>query len=151
MLGDDICPSNVTTARESIVGDGMAMCDMGQMNPIAKQYGVFLDLVFINFPGMFNVAQADDPILRLDQYRPAFVLTCDVQYFRYTSMSKRISRFNFKKADIDAMISHLFVVNRPGVFLINDIETCVGQFYDVIDKCFDLYVPKFVAGAAVQM
>jgi hypothetical protein len=61
-------------------------------------------------------------------------------------MSKCISRFEFKKADIDAMISHLSVVNRPDVFLFNDIETCVGQIYHVIVKFFDLYVPKFVAG-----
>jgi hypothetical protein len=46
-------------------------------------------------------------------------------------------------ADIDAMISHLTVVNCPGVFLVNGIETCVGQFYDIINKCFDLYITKF--------
>jgi hypothetical protein len=37
------------------------------------------------------------------------------------------------------------VVNWPDVFLVN-IETCVGQFYDVIDECFDLYVSKLVTG-----
>jgi hypothetical protein len=61
-------------------------------------------------------------------------------------MGKRISRFDFKRANIDAMISHLAVVNWPDVFLVNDIETFVGQFYYVIDECFDLYVLKFVAG-----
>jgi hypothetical protein len=81
MLGDDKCPSNVTTARESVVVDGMTTCDMGQMNPIANQYGVFLDFVFFNFPGMLHVAQAGDPILTLDQHHPAFVLTCDAQFF----------------------------------------------------------------------
>jgi hypothetical protein len=42
---------------------------------------------------------------------------------------------------LDAMISHLIVVNCPGVFLVNGIETCVGQFYDE--------VPKFVAGGSL--
>jgi hypothetical protein len=45
------------------VVDGMATCDMGQVNPIANQNGVFLDVVFFNFPGMLHVAQAGDPIL----------------------------------------------------------------------------------------
>jgi hypothetical protein len=44
------------------------------------------------------------------------------------------------------MIGHLTVVNWPDV---NDIETCVSQFYDVFDECFDLYVPKFIAGGPV--
>jgi hypothetical protein len=61
-------------------------------------------------------------------------------------MSKPIKRFDFKMVDIDAMISHLTVVNWPDVFLVNEIKACVGQFYDVIEECFDLYVPKFVFG-----
>jgi hypothetical protein len=61
-------------------------------------------------------------------------------------MSKPISWNYLKKADIDAMISHFTVVNWPEIFFINDIGTCVGQFYDVIDKCFDLYLSTFVAG-----
>jgi hypothetical protein len=81
-------------ARESIVVDGMATCDMGQVNPIVNQYGVFLDLVFFNFPGMFHVAQAGAPVLRLNRNHRAFVLTCNVQFLRYISMSKRISRFD---------------------------------------------------------
>jgi hypothetical protein len=116
------------------------------LNPIVNQYDVFLDLVFDNFLGMLHVAPAGDSILRLNRHYPAFVLTYDVQYLRYIFMSRCISRFDFKRADIDAMISHHTVVNWPDVFLVNDIETCVGQLYDVIDKCFDLYVPEFFIG-----
>jgi hypothetical protein len=53
-------------------------------------------------------------------------------------MSECINRFDFKRSDIDAMVSHLTVVNCPGVFIVNGIETCVGQFYDEVSK--------FVAG-----
>jgi hypothetical protein len=65
----------------SIVVDSMATYDMGQLNPIANQYGVFLNLVFFNFPEILHVAQVGDPILRLDQHHPAFDLTCDVKNF----------------------------------------------------------------------
>jgi hypothetical protein len=67
---------------------------------------------------------------------------------RNTSISKRISQFDFKRAGIVAMISYVTVVNWPDVFLVNDIETFVGQFNDVIDQCCDLYVPKFVGGGS---
>jgi hypothetical protein len=120
------------------VVDGIATCNMGQMNPIANQNGVFLDVVFFNFTGMLHVAQAGDPILSLDRHHPAFVLTCNAQYLRYTSKSKCITRSDFKRADIDAMIMHLTIVHWYDIFLVNDIETCVGQFYDVLDECFDL-------------
>jgi hypothetical protein len=47
---DELCPSNVTSAREFIVGDGMANSDLFQVNPIPNQYGVYLYLVYCNFP-----------------------------------------------------------------------------------------------------
>ena len=147
---DVLCPSNVTSVRETMVVDGMATCDMGQVNPIANQYGVYLDLVFCNFPGMLQVAVSDDPILKLDRHHPAFVLTCDVQYLKCTTMSKRISRFNFKKADVDAMINNLSRVDWSNMFLVNDIEACVTNFYDTMNNCFDMYVPKFVAGGPIS-
>jgi hypothetical protein len=34
------------STRESMMFDGMAMCDMGQVNPIANINCVFLDLLF---------------------------------------------------------------------------------------------------------
>jgi Reverse transcriptase (RNA-dependent DNA polymerase) len=141
-----LLPSNVTSAREAMVVDGMATSDMGQVNPFANQYGVFLDLVFYNFPGMLQVALSDDPILKLDRHHPAFVLTCEVQYLKYTTMSKRISRFDFKKADVDAMTEYLSHINWSDLFAVNDIDTCVAKFYDAMNGCFELYVPKFVAG-----
>jgi hypothetical protein len=45
---DALCPSNVTSARESMIVDGTADCDMGQVNSIPNQYGVYLDLIFLN-------------------------------------------------------------------------------------------------------
>jgi hypothetical protein len=49
---DALCPSSVTSARDSIIVDGMADCDMGQVNSIPNQYGVYLDLIFFNNPFM---------------------------------------------------------------------------------------------------
>jgi Reverse transcriptase (RNA-dependent DNA polymerase) len=145
---DELCPSNVTAVREAMVVDGMAACDMCQVNSIANQNGVFLDLVFCNSPGMLQVALSDDPVLKLDRHHPAFVLTCEVQYLKYTTMSKRISRFNFKKADVDAMTEYLSHVSWSNLFLVNDIDACVANFYDVMNGCFELHVPKFIAGGS---
>jgi hypothetical protein len=148
MRDGNFLPSNVTTRRESIIIDGMAACDMGQVNPHANQYGVFLDLVFFNNPDMLQVSVSDCPLLSLDRHHPAFVLTCDVQYLKYSSMSKRISRFDFKKANAEAMIESLSHVDWLNLFAVNDIDMCVAKFYDLMNECFELHVPKFVAGGS---
>jgi hypothetical protein len=71
----------VTSARESIVVDGMAACDVGQVNSIPNRYGVYLDLIFFNNPSMLPKRRnAETPLLELDRPHPAFVLTCDIEY-----------------------------------------------------------------------
>jgi hypothetical protein len=69
-----LCPSNVTSAREFIVVDGMANNDLFQLNPIPNQYGVYLDLVYCNFPKMVGVGVAESSLLRLDRHLPALIL-----------------------------------------------------------------------------
>jgi hypothetical protein len=83
---------------------GVNDCDMGQVNSIPNQYGVYLDLIFFNNPPILRVSEAETPMLKLDRHHPAFVLTCDIEYLKYVSMCKRVSRFDFGKADVDGMI-----------------------------------------------
>jgi hypothetical protein len=71
---DALCPSNVTAARESIIFDGMTICDMGQINSIPHQYGVYLDLILFNNPSMLQVSEAKTPLLKLNRHHPVFVL-----------------------------------------------------------------------------
>jgi hypothetical protein len=52
-----LCPSNVTATRESIIVDGMANCDMGQVTSIPNQYVVYLDLIFFNNPSMSGLPE----------------------------------------------------------------------------------------------
>jgi hypothetical protein len=93
-----------------------------------------------------QVALSDDPILKLDRHHLAFVLTCNISYLKYTTMSRRISRFNFKKADADAMIEYFSHVRWTDLFPDNDLDAYVANFYDVVNGCFELFVPKLVAG-----
>jgi hypothetical protein len=43
----------------------MANNDLLQVNPIPNQYGVYLDLVFCNFPKKGGVCVAKKPLLRI--------------------------------------------------------------------------------------
>ncbi len=141
----DLCSSNVNSLRETLIVDGMSTCDLGQINNFPNQYGVFLDLVYSNSPDLVNITLTDEPLLKLDRHHPAFILTCEVQNLKYTAPSNRIDRFDFKRAKIDRIVEHLGQILWPSLFLDNDIETCVSLFYEVIDECFNLYVPKITS------
>jgi hypothetical protein len=104
-------PSNVRAARESTNVDGMADCDMGEVNFIPNQYDVYLDLIFFNNPSMLRVSEAETSLLKLDRHHLAFLLTCNIEYLGYVSMCRRVSRFDFCKPDVDKMILQLSAVD----------------------------------------
>jgi hypothetical protein len=79
----------------------MADCDMGPVNFIPNQYGVYLDLNFFNNPSMLRVSEAETLLLKLDRNYPAFVLTCDIENLKYVSMCRHVSRFDFGKANVE--------------------------------------------------
>jgi hypothetical protein len=64
-----LCPSNVTSVKEFIVVDEISNNDLLQVNLIPNQYGVYLDLVYCNFPEMVGVGVAERSLLRLGMYR----------------------------------------------------------------------------------
>jgi hypothetical protein len=47
-----------------MIVDGMADSDMGQVNSIPNQYGVYLDLIFFNSPLMLGVSEAKTLLLK---------------------------------------------------------------------------------------
>jgi hypothetical protein len=81
MRGDDLYPSNVMNALESIVVNGMGHDMTGESNsePIWR---FFRSCIFLGCYTLLRPARRGDPILRLDRHHPAFVLTWDVQYLR---------------------------------------------------------------------
>jgi hypothetical protein len=134
----------MTSAKESIIVDGMTDYDMGQVNVILNQYGVYLDLIFFNNPSMLRVSKAETPVLIIDWHHPAFVLTYDIEYFKYVSMCKHFSHFYFGKADVDGMIFQLSAVDWSDLLEGDCVDECVQKFYDAIYECFELYVPKYI-------
>jgi hypothetical protein len=60
---------------------------------------------------MLRVSEAKTPLLKSDRHYPAFVLTCDIEYLKYVSMCKRVSRFDFGKADVGRIILQLSAVD----------------------------------------
>jgi hypothetical protein len=70
--------------------------------------------MYRNFPEMVGVGVAERPLLRLDRYHPAFILlTCKISYLKYISLGRRVKRFDFGRADLDAW--NLCTIGRCGL------------------------------------
>jgi hypothetical protein len=82
---------------------------------------------------MLRVSEAKTPLLKLDRHHLAFVLACEIEYLKYMSMCKHVSRFDFGKADVDEIILQLSAVDRSGLVRSDCADECV-QSYDVIPK-----------------
>jgi hypothetical protein len=93
---------------------------------------------------MLRVSGAETPLVKLDRHHLAFVLTCEIEYLKYVSMCKRVSRFDFSKADVDGMILQLSAVDWSDLLRGDCVDACVQKFYDAIYECFELYVPKYI-------
>jgi hypothetical protein len=84
------------------------------VNPITSQYGVYLDLLYCNFPEMVGVAER--PLLRLDWHHPAYILTCKISYLKYISLGRRVKRFDFGRADLDGICAQLAALDWCALF-----------------------------------
>jgi hypothetical protein len=60
------------------------------------------------------------------------------------SMCKRVSRFDFEKADVDGMILQLSAYDWSDLLRDDCVDECVQKFYDAIYECFELYIPKYI-------
>jgi hypothetical protein len=59
-------------------------------------------------------------------------------------MCKRVSRFDFGKADVDVVTLQLSAVDWSDLFRGDCVDECVRKFYDAIYECFELCVPKYM-------
>jgi hypothetical protein len=94
--------------------------------PIPNQYGVYLELVYCNFPEMAVVVER--PLLKLNRHDPAFILTCKFSYLKYISLSRRVKRFDFGCADVDRICTQLATVDWCALFLDLGIDDFIGLF-----------------------
>jgi hypothetical protein len=103
--------SNVSSAREFIVVDGMANCDLFHVNPVHNQYGVYLDLVYCNFPEMVGL-----------------------------KVLKGLFKDWIGRADVDEICAQLADVDWYVLFFDLGINDCGEKFYIIFRECFDSFV-----------
>jgi hypothetical protein len=67
-------------------------------------------------------SRLEGPLLRFYGHHPAFVLTCEVKYLKNVSMGKRVSWFDFNRANVEGIIAHLSNINWSSIFDAKKVE-----------------------------
>jgi hypothetical protein len=102
---------------------------MDQVHSIPNQYGVYLDLIFYSNTSTLRVSGV--------KIRPA-APSRDIEYLKYVSMCRRVSRFDFGEADVDGIILQLSAVEWSDFVRGDCVDGFVQIFYDAIYECFEL-------------
>jgi Reverse transcriptase (RNA-dependent DNA polymerase)/Endonuclease-reverse transcriptase len=138
----DLLPNNVTSDKDSITVDGMASCNLVQINKIPNIRNVFLDLFFCNFNDDTSVNICETPLLNLDVHHQAYEIAIDVGEIIFEEPRDTKKYFNFSKADYSAISQFLDEIDWNSLLAHEDVDTCVDLFYGKLSECFEKFVPK---------
>jgi hypothetical protein len=138
----DLLPNNVTSDKESVTVDGMASCNLVQINKIPNVREVFLDLFFCNFNDEATVHICETPLLNLDIHHRAYDIAIDVGEIVFEEPRDSKKHFNFSKANYSAISQYLDAINWDSLLASDDVDTCVDIFYGKLSECFEKFVPK---------
>ena len=126
----------------SCLVDGMAAMDMKQTNVVKNSRDRFLDLVFINaeFVSRCMVSEAVEPLLPTDSFHPALVVDLhSLPSYIFDNATDDL-KFNFHKADFDALSREIACVNWTQL-LDGDIDEGVAAFTSHLSQLFCRFVP----------
>ncbi|XP_026828978.1 uncharacterized protein LOC113562772 [Ooceraea biroi] len=116
--------------------------DMYQHNSVNNSNGDILDLIFSNF-STISVCSADDSLLNCDIYHPALCFATPLRP-ALPVVRPSIVRWNFRRADYEAINDYLGSINWDAVFEGRNVEDAVGLLYSHLQYAIDSFVPVSV-------
>lgn len=147
IVGDFNCYNLGSTAptydhRSFIIQMFLHTLGLNQYNQIYNCNNRLLDLVLTNINCEIAIDRDMSPIVLEDPNHPALSISvflkqqADLRAF----MSNNNKRYNFKRADLIGLYSH--VANTDWSFIENftDVDEATTAFYDIIYNILDLYV-----------
>lgn len=125
-----------------LIGGTIAYTNLRQVNNILNVNKVILDLVISNCYSLL-VNCADASLVPCDMHHPALFFTI------FTNLPKQTLSYNytvpdFENCDFNSLNNFLININFDDLFLNCDTDTAIEKFYDVINYCIDVFVPKKV-------
>lgn len=129
---------------QEILLDGVARCNMLQINAIINHNGRLLDLVFISESANYSVPScAVDPLVPLDAHHPALEFNVEVCAQVVQAEDLDSSALNFRRTNVVSLLQHLELVNWDPVTSCIDVDDATRQFNLILRDALTRHTPRF--------
>lgn len=131
-------PSNLKSIDEVLLGDELCTLDFGQYNGVTNRYGKILDLVLSN--QVVNVTESLTPLVPIDDYHPALLITMDLVETPLLECASRI-QFLYDKGDYESLNRDIYKTDWESELSVRSADDSVSFFNNVIYNLQSKYVP----------
>ncbi|XP_053686493.1 uncharacterized protein LOC128736033 [Sabethes cyaneus] len=123
--------------------DGYNTANLQQINNNGNENGRCLDLCFVSTSATApQLEYAPVPLVKLVPHHPALILTiANRDSVKYSEPTVR-TRYNFRRADYEGLLSALHDVDWADSLNASDIDPAVNVFTSIINGLIDRFVPK---------
>lgn len=134
---------------EDLLVDFLSFNSLHQINPIRNATGRTLDLVITSIPSSFSTVECQYPLVHLDaQYHPALIINM-IQRPRKIVKIKRLTSFNFSKANYPKIHEDLNSINWNDHMRSNHtVDELIETFYDLIFSVIAKHTPVTIKNSS---
>ena len=119
----------------------MSLYDLKSINNIPNQNGRTLDLVLTNVTEP-TIEREEYPLVAEDRHHPALLISIFLNKTRKQNSKPIITGYNFRKANYKQLYKMLTDVNFDCLLHINQVNSAVDKFYELIYKVFNECIPQ---------
>lgn len=134
----DYSISSLNHARYSTI-DGMAFCNLHQINPTKNLNGHTLDLVFSNSID-FSVSETNDVLIAPDLHHPPLEILLPF-YVEDVCTNDEDQQLDFKKTNVDALVTYLSLFDWSPMHNCSDVDQATAYFLCVLNNWLVEHVP----------
>jgi len=137
-----LLPLNILKEKSQVLLENVAFCDLDQINDVPNERGKYLDLVFSNvIDSKIRINQCEQPLVKLDRHHLAYEFNYNSMDYEFVSMESDKKVFNFKKANLNEILTELITYDWGIWEQENDINVLSETFFNVLMEIFEKHVP----------
>lgn len=136
-----LVPNNVTTNDEVMFTDEICTLGLAQYNGVLNQQGKMLDLILSS--DLVNVSECSDPLVPIDSYHPALVVTTNFYNFLAMDCAPR-THYVYSKGDYKSINRDIDGMDWDQALSSLTMDESVDFFVNTISDLQNKYIPHRV-------
>lgn len=134
-------PDIPTDLKSEYLQNFTSFLNLRQFNNVFNSRGRCLDLFFTNIETRPMVAHVEQPLSHLDIHHPAICVQVEVELHKLLTNASNTRKFDFRRADFQALNNKLYVINWDLHLSSCDVDTNVDIFYKKLFEVISEHVP----------